>query len=1189
MPGKSTFRVRAIGGASLLALVVAAAVPSFASAQDTSSADTGVKKDDSQVVVVTGYRKSLQTSLNQKRNSDVMLDAINADDIASFPEANLAESLQRIPGISVDRDNGEGRTISVRGLGGDFTRVRINGMEALSTAGANDSGTTPNRSRAFDFNTFASELFNNIQVRKTADAETDEGSLGATVDLNTGHPFDYKGQKAALSVEDAYYENGKHQNPRIAGLYSTRWDNGKLGFLISGAYQTRDTSIDSYGRSGGSADYDYRGTSWTGNEYPQRAGFAAPTGTVFNQQVLTAAGTCPAGPSGSTVTPSGSQAIGTICSATNSSGQPVNYAITNPEVLAAMTGSNPAAYALLFPSTNSTAGRFDDSTVRIPALATLNDQELHSARLGITSSFQAQIDDDTRLTVDYMHSRFHNQSVNYQIQSVGLNRNNTNATLNTLGTGATPATLRALYPGACAPATGNGSITYSVDCGQTLYGTTPAFSTGSNGAAAILGQAAVVPGGTSPSNANIFSVNPYDLDPYDYYNNPKSVGYVADPYGIGGLIALLGRPTTKVLAAQVDNGVADYLQLSNVDWRSAADASFYTTNFDQVSVNFDKRFASNFKMNAVLGLSQSVNDSQGLLVEFDSLDRPETFTYDERGNPKMPVVNPGWNVADPTQWGIVKGFSAMRNYIRDTVNKYGQIKVDFDWNISDRNELRFGGDAKNYTFTANQWERPTDTLAPTEKEAGATVASLGSVHSFGQGLDLAPGTPTSFFAPNLTAFENVFGFNCNCINKYGDFRLTNLKSGGAQYGVTEQDGGLYVQWDFKYDLFGRDLTGNLGVRDASTKVVGTGHDNKQRPVTDSNEYNDVLPSLNLNYHLMENLFMRIGASKDMARPLLSNLNPAISAVSIPSDGSVVGGSLTIGNTHLKPFRSTNYDWDLEWYFAKNSLVSIALFDKEIASFPQTVLYDAPIQSFFSGDALTALQAQFTNANQLAYINANDEVTARQFRDAPGGYLRGAEFNFQTDLAYLPDHVKWVPKFVKNFGIQLNATHINSKLKYILDPGTEVKGVQTVAPTYANGPWLNASPDAINFTLYYEVPQFSARVSIAQRAGYDTSFPIAAGSCSPGLQNPTNTSTPAASSATQVACDSPLVNDFTFSKSTMNVDANFSWNFTDHLSARLEGLNLTNQTSNRYLYSAQPVVQSYASTGRQITFGLRYKY
>ena len=230
MSGFRSAMSRAAMGASMIAITLAVGAPALALAQDKAAAKNDTGSSDTGTIVVTGYRKSLQTSLSMKRRSDVMMDAINADDIASFPEANLAESLQRIPGISIDRDNGEGRQISVRGLGGDFTRVRINGMEALSTGGQNDAGSSPNRSRAFDFNAFASELFSNAQVRKTMSADTDEGSLGATVDLNTGHPFDYKGQKFALSLEDAYYENGKHQNPRIAGLYSTRWAGGKMGF-----------------------------------------------------------------------------------------------------------------------------------------------------------------------------------------------------------------------------------------------------------------------------------------------------------------------------------------------------------------------------------------------------------------------------------------------------------------------------------------------------------------------------------------------------------------------------------------------------------------------------------------------------------------------------------------------------------------------------------------------------------------------------------------------------------------------------------------------------------------------------------------------------------------------------------------------------------------------------------------------
>ncbi len=1147
-----------LGGISLVALSAVVANASYAQ----TSTPPAAAADDSTVVVITGYRASLQSALNSKRKSNVMLDAINADDIASFPEANLAESLQRIPGISIDRDNGEGRQISVRGLGGDFTRVRINGMEALSTSGSNDSGTAPNRSRAFDFNTFASELFNNVQVRKSADGQTDEGSLGATVDLNTGHPFDYKGTKFALSLSDAYYENGKHNAPRIAGIYSTRWAGGKMGFLISGAYQVRDTSISNYARQAGSADYEYRGTSWLGNEYPQRAGFAAPAGTTFTQTI--------------------SPTTGAI---TNTS------TITNPLVIAALTGSDPAAYAALYPTGYATSGRYDDSLVRIPALITLNDTELHSERLGITSSFQIQLDDDTRFTADYLYSRFRSESQNFQMQSVGLNRNNTAAGMNTLVASASPTTKRNLYPGLCTERAET-AVLAGQDCGTQLYGGGPALAKGSNGLATI----------TTGTAANIFSLNPYNLDPYDYYNNPLSVGYTPNAYGAGGLVSLIGRPATKVLAAHVTNGTADYLQLSNVDWRSGNDASFYTTTFNQLSFNLDHRFSDSFKMNAQIGHSDSTNVNEGFLIEFNAMDRPETMTYDERGrSDTMPIINMGFDVADPANWGIVKGFSAMRHFLRTTKSDFDTIKLDFDWAANDHYDVKFGASSKKFAFSTDQYERLTDTLNPTEKEAGVSVASLGAVHKFGQGLDMSPGTPTSFFAPSLAAFSNVFGYDCNCINKYGDFRLTNKRSNAASFSVDETDTGAYAQLDYNYEIFGHDLTGNIGVRQVKTEIEAHGRTSSGYPIVETNQYSDTLPSFNLNFHAMDNLFIRIAAAKAMARPVLANLSPAISAISVPNTtGATTGGSLTVGNTQLKPFRSKNYDLSVEWYFSKNALLSFAMFDKEINSFPQTILFDSKLSDFLDADSIAATKLQLTGtaqqiADQTAYIDNGNPFTARQVRDAPGGSLWGWEANYQQDFGYLSHFFpKFFPDITKNFGVQLNATHINSKLTYILDPGVRVNGVQTKPQTLASGPWLNASPDSLNLTLYYEDSRFSARISVAKRAAYYTTFPIAAGSCNPGLQDPTAAAVAlggAAVSASQIACDSPLLNDFVGSRATTNVDGKLTWNLNKRMSLSLEGLNLTNQTTNRYAYplTAQPVATLYGSTGRQITVGLRYKY
>jgi len=208
-------------GVSLAVLAV-----SPAGAQDaTDAAADEVSAEDE--IVVTGFRASLDKALDVKRDSVAAVDAIVAEDIAKFPDQNLAESLQRIPGITIQRDGGEGRGITVRGLGSQFTRVRVNGMETVATS---TDGASANRDRAFDFNVFASELFSSIVVHKTASAELDEGSLGAVVDLNTGNPLAGKsGFTAALSAQASYNDLSEKAGPRVAGLLSWVNDAGTLG------------------------------------------------------------------------------------------------------------------------------------------------------------------------------------------------------------------------------------------------------------------------------------------------------------------------------------------------------------------------------------------------------------------------------------------------------------------------------------------------------------------------------------------------------------------------------------------------------------------------------------------------------------------------------------------------------------------------------------------------------------------------------------------------------------------------------------------------------------------------------------------------------------------------------------------------------------------------------------------------
>lgn len=216
-----------------------AAPPASAASAASAAADKNAADKSLETVVVTGLRASLASALNAKRQDRGIVDVIKAEDIAKFPDTNLAESLQRVPGVVIDRDAGEGRNITVRGLGADFTRVRINGIEALATTGGTDSSGGANRSRGFDFNVFAAELFNTITVRKSSSAEVDEGSLGATVDLRAARPFDFNKRVITGSVKARYNDLSRETDPRLAFLISDVFADRKVGVLVSGAYSKR--------------------------------------------------------------------------------------------------------------------------------------------------------------------------------------------------------------------------------------------------------------------------------------------------------------------------------------------------------------------------------------------------------------------------------------------------------------------------------------------------------------------------------------------------------------------------------------------------------------------------------------------------------------------------------------------------------------------------------------------------------------------------------------------------------------------------------------------------------------------------------------------------------------------------------------------------------------------------------------
>jgi len=209
--------------------------------------------EPTETVVVTGYRASLQKAMDLKRTAVDSSDSILAEDIGKFPDMNVSEALQRIPGVAINRESGEGREITVRGLSAQFTRVRVNGIEAVATVGSQDVSTSnpglsaggaaggTNRGRGFDFNVFASELFSQLTVHKTNSASVEEGSLGATVDLHTARPFDHQGFVLTGSAQAQYQSLSGSVTPRAAALVSDTFGGGHFGALVSIAYQGTNT------------------------------------------------------------------------------------------------------------------------------------------------------------------------------------------------------------------------------------------------------------------------------------------------------------------------------------------------------------------------------------------------------------------------------------------------------------------------------------------------------------------------------------------------------------------------------------------------------------------------------------------------------------------------------------------------------------------------------------------------------------------------------------------------------------------------------------------------------------------------------------------------------------------------------------------------------------------------------------
>jgi iron complex outermembrane receptor protein len=217
--------------ASSIAMILAGV-----SSQAMAAEEAEVKKDEVEVIQVTGIRGSLKASLNGKRFSNATVDVVSSEDIGKFPDGDVGESLARIPGVSVSRQFGQGQQVSIRGASSQLTRTLLNGHTVASTGWYDQQAID----RSFNYAMLPSEMVGGLEVYKSSQADLVEGGVGGTVIVKTRRPLDLEANTVFASVKSTYGTVSEEVSPEVSGLYSFKNEAESFGILVSGAVANTD-------------------------------------------------------------------------------------------------------------------------------------------------------------------------------------------------------------------------------------------------------------------------------------------------------------------------------------------------------------------------------------------------------------------------------------------------------------------------------------------------------------------------------------------------------------------------------------------------------------------------------------------------------------------------------------------------------------------------------------------------------------------------------------------------------------------------------------------------------------------------------------------------------------------------------------------------------------------------------------
>jgi iron complex outermembrane receptor protein len=610
-----------------------------------------------------------------------------------------------------------------------------------------------------------------------------------------------------------------------------------------------------------------------------------------------------------------------------------------------------------------------------------------------------------------------------------------------------------------------------------------------------------------------------------------------------------GRVNSQIQDVHIrDTGQVDYMLLDNVDIKHIQSINESTTETFLVGLTLEQKISDRARLTFNASKTGSdFDEPTDYLMSFDRFDT-DGYVWDARDSQKRPFIDYGYDVANPASvtfltGGVTPDIRIATDKVKNTLEN---LSAGFAFDLNDTFTVKVGAMNKEYEFDSNHTQRvfaqnSTDLTKFNFANFATAVPNLAAVSEvltgWGDGLGLPAGSVTSWVVPDIEKFIATLGLDCNCVNSFGDWTLGGSNVAGSRgliRDVNETDRAVYTQLDFKADVGEHTLRGDVGLRYVETTIQSTGllptTANPLNSVTIEHDYTDLLPSLNVAYDITPDLITRFAAAKVMSRPGLGNLSPGgtVNNAATPPNAS-------IGNPYLSPYRATNYDLSLEWYPGKGSILSGAVFYRDVKSYIQQTTSDEPFRN-------TGLPDSYLAAGQTA----DTIFRVTNSRNTPGGFIQGFEFNYQQSFTFLPGI--W-----SNFGALLNYTYVDSKIDYFLS-------TSTVNPTSVESEFVGVSPNSVNATLFYEDKRFSARVSAAYRDDYLQMVPIK------------NT-----------------LPDVRGSAATLNVDASLGYAFNDHIKLNIDALNLTNQATDNWSGEQRRSQRVTSVTGRQFFVGAQYSY